>query len=265
MESFGQLLRAFRSQRGRTQQQLAEEANISTRHLSFIETGRAQPSRDMVAVLLETLDVPARDRNAWYVAAGFAPVYSETALDAETLAEARAALSLILRAHEPFAAVCLDRRGDVRMVNRACLELARALGVRSEHIAAYELIAIPRPNLVSLLFTHPGLRTSIVNWNEVANVVVDRGRRELIRARDKPMRALFEALVAASGLEREAQATPRLIVPLELQLGECLLRFFSTITTFGTAFDITLEELRIEALHPADRETEQRIRSGWGG
>src|SRR5215831_18855975 len=121
MESFGHLLRGFRMQRGRTQQQLAEDADISTRHLSFIETGRSQPSRDMVGLLLEALDVPSRDRNAWFMAAGFAPVYTETALDADTLREARAALALILRAHEPFAAVCLDRRGDVRMVNQACL------------------------------------------------------------------------------------------------------------------------------------------------
>lgn len=261
MESFGQLLRAFRTGRGRTQQQVAEDADISTRHLSFIETGRAQPSRDMVALLLETLRVPSRDRNAWFVAAGFAPVYTETALDAETLAEARAALSLILRAHEPFAAVCLDRRGDVRMVNRACLELASALGVPVANIAPYTLIADPRPNLVSLLFTHPGMRACIGNWSEVANVVVDRARRELIRTRDKPTRALFEALVAASGLEREQFATPRLIVPLELKLGQASLRFFSTITTFGTAFDITLEELRIEALHPADAETERHLRA----
>lgn len=217
----------------------------------------------MVTLLLDALDVPSRERNDWLVAADFAPVYTETALDAATLSDARAALALILRAHEPFPAVCFDRRGEVRMVNQACLAVASALGIPISSIAAYALIEEPRPNLLSLLLLHPELRTRIVNWNEVAMLAVDRARRELMRVRDKTLRALLEAAVTQSGLTRVgSEAAPRLIVPCELRVGSGVLRFFSTVTTFGTAFDITLEELRIEALHPADAETERAVRSG---
>src|SRR5262249_43214709 len=161
------------------------------------------------------------------------------ALDAATLSEARAALSLILRAHEPLPAVCFDRRGDVRMVNQACLGIAGALRIPVPSIAAYVLIAEPRPNLLSLLLSHPEMRNRIANWSEVATLAVDRARRELIRARDKTLRALLEAAVTHSGLTRTSpEAAPRLIVPFELRAGDGVLRFFSTVTTFGTAFDI---------------------------
>jgi transcriptional regulator with XRE-family HTH domain len=268
MQSFPQLLRTCRGQRGRTQQQLAEQADVSTRHLSFIENGRAQPSRDMVMLLVDALEVPLRERNDWFVAAGFAPVYTESALDASTLGEARAALALLLRAYEPLPAVCFDRTAEVRMVNQACLAVAGALNIPVPGICAYELIAPPRPNMLSLLLLHPELRACIANWSEVAMVAVDRARRELMRMRDKSLRAMLEVAVTHSGLTRSAAdgAPPRLIVPVELQLGEQSLRFFSTLTTFGTAFDITLEELRIESLHPADAQTEQAVRSGaWLG
>jgi transcriptional regulator with XRE-family HTH domain len=267
MDDFARLLRTWRQNRGRTQQQLADDADVSTRHLSFIENGRAQPSRELVAVLVEALDVPSRDRNAWLVAAGFAPVYRETALDAATLGEARDALSLILQAYEPFPAICFDRNGDVRMANRACLTLAAALSVEAPGAEPYALFAEPRPNLVRLLLEHVGLRSCFANWNEVANAVVDRARRELIRSRDKTTRALLEAAVAQSGMTRiahDASAAARLILPIELNIHGSVLRFFSTITTFGTAYDITLEELRVEALHPANAQTERAVRSGGG-
>lgn len=151
------------------------------------------------------------------------------------------------------------------MVNQACLAFAGALGLPIGAFQAYELIAEPRPNLMSLLLLHDGLRACIANWNEVAMLAVDRARRELMRVRDKTLRALLEAAVTQSGLTRTAaDDAPRLIVPVELLFGDKRLRFFSTITTFGTAFDITLDELRIEALHAADSETERVVRSsGW--
>lgn len=125
------------------------------------------------------------------------------------------------------------------------------------------MIDEPRPVLLALLLLHPGLRASIANWNEVATLAVDRARRELMRMQDKTLRAMLEAAVSRSGLMRSAaEIGPRLIVPVELLVGGRVLRFFSTITTFGTAFDITLEELRIEALHPADAQTEQLVRAG---
>jgi transcriptional regulator with XRE-family HTH domain len=264
MHDFARLLRAWRHKRGRTQLQLADDADISTRHLSFIENGRAQPSREMVSVLLEALDVPLRERNVWLIAAGFAPTYTETALDAATLSEAREALSLILRAHEPFPAICYDRHGAVHMVNQACLGLAAALGIAAPGATPYALFAEPRPNLVGLLLLHPGMRSGIANWSEVATALVDRARRELIRSRDKLTRAALEVAVAQSGMTRpphDVSAPARLIIPLELSLDGSALRFFSTLTSFGSACDITLEELRIEALHPANPETDRAIRS----
>lgn len=266
MSSFAGVLRDWRQKRGRTQRQLADDANISNRHLSFIENGRAKPSRDMVEQLMEALDVPLRDRNACLVAAGFAPSYTETALDAATLGEARDALSLILRAHEPLPALCCNRNAEICMVNEACFDLAAALGIDVPSATPYTLLPAPRPNLVALTLLHPGMRSSVVNWNEVANAVVDRARRELIRSRDKITLAMLEAGVAQSGMVRashEPDRPPRLIVPLELELEGSKLRFFSTLTTFGTAYDITLEELRIEALHPADEGTDRAARSGW--
>jgi transcriptional regulator with XRE-family HTH domain len=264
MDNFARLLRAWRQTCGRTQQQLADDADISTRHLSFLENGRAQPSRALVSVLLEALDVPLRERNAWLIAAGFAPAYTETSLDAATLSEAREALALILRAHEPFPAICYDRQGEVRMANQACLDLCAALGIAAPGATPYTLLAEPRPNLVALMLLHPGLRSRIANWSEVATALVDRARRELIRSRDKLTRAALEAAVARSGMTRpshDASAPARLIVPLELALDGSALSFFTTITTFGTAYDITLEELRIEALHPANAETDGAMRS----
>jgi transcriptional regulator with XRE-family HTH domain len=264
MNNFAHLIRAWRHKRGRTQLQLADDADISTRHLSFIENGRSRPSRETVTVLLDALDVPLRDRNACLIAAGFAPTYTETALDAATLSEACEALSLILRAHEPFPAVCYDRNGDVRMANQACFRLAAALGISAQPALPYALIEKPRPNLVALMLLHPGPRSCITNWGEVAHAMVDRARRELIRSGDKVTRAALEAAVARSGMPRpahDAQAPARLIVPLELAIEGTELRFFTTLTTFGTAYDITLDELRIEALHPADPRTDRAVRS----
>jgi transcriptional regulator with XRE-family HTH domain len=266
MSSFARVLRDWRQKRGRTQRQLADDANISNRHLSFIENGRAQPSRDMVEQLMEALEVPLRERNSCLVAACFAPSYTETELDAATLHEVREALSLILRAHEPLPALCCNRNAEICMVNEACLGLAAALGVEVPSATPYTLLPAPRPNLVALTLLHPGMRASIANWHDVANAVVDRARRELIRSRDKLTLAMLEAGIAESSLVRAAHgldAPPRLIVPIELDLEDTRLRFFSTLTTFGTAYDITLEELRIEALHPADEATEHAARSGW--
>ena len=262
MNRVGELVRSWRKRRGRTQLQLAEAAGLSARHLSFLENGRARPSREMLGVLCDALDVPLRDRNTWLLAAGYAPQYSEHALDSEAMREAHTALALILKAHEPLPAVCFDRLGELRIANAACFALAQALNVSVPTARPYMLVPAPRPNLVSLILSHAGLRAQIKNWSEVAQGVVERARRELIRADDTLTRAVLEAAVAQSGLTQPdgGSVRPRLWLPVEIELAGTRLRFLSTITTFATAFDITLAELRIEVLHPADAASDAFVR-----
>jgi hypothetical protein len=150
------------------------------------------------------------------------------------------------------------------MTNQACLDLAASVGIATPGAAPYALIPEPRPNLVSLMLLHPGLRSGIANWSEVASALVDRARRELTRSRDKLTRAALEAAVAQSGITPPGPAVSapaRLIIPVELSVAGGELRFFSTLSSFGSACDITLQELRIEALHPANPESDRAVRS----
>jgi transcriptional regulator with XRE-family HTH domain len=254
----GALIRGWRTRQRLSQLELAEAAEVSTRHLSCIETGRAQPSREMVLCLARVLQVPPRDRNVLLQAAGFVGLYRETPLDSDEMTEMRRALTLILRQAEPFGAVALDRRWDVVMANAAFLHVVELLGVRAG-VAPLTLTRPPRPNAIDLLLGEDGMRRFVTNWPAVAGAV--RARLE----REAPVNP-----AAAQALERArpllASATPPggpgapLLIPLELALGPVTLRLFSTIATLGTAVDLTLQELRIESFHAADEESERVIR-----
>jgi transcriptional regulator with XRE-family HTH domain len=253
METFARLIRGIRRSRGKSQLALATDAGVSTRHLSYIENGRARPSRDMVVLLADALDVPLRERNQLLVAAGLAPEYSEHALDADEMRQAREALDLILRGHEPLPAVCFDRAGDVVMANEPYLAFARALGAAPEGATAYAILPSPRLNMVRTLLSRPEPRHAIRNFDEVAGAVIARARRELVRRGDRILRAELEHLVQSSGVpEHVVAGSPRLMLAIELVLGEDTVRFVSTLATLGTTFDVTLDELRIEFYHPAD-------------
>ncbi len=181
--TFGPVLRAWRNARGKSQLALSIEAGVSSRHLSFVETGRSNPSREMVLTLAQALDVPLRDRNALLEAAGFAPVFRETPLDAPAMAEVRDALEHILRSHEPNAALVLDRRYDVLMANEATARLFAAFAPSFRGPA----------NVARMVFEPSGLRPAIENWPEIAGHVAHRLRAELTgRVRD----AADEALLA---------------------------------------------------------------------
>ena len=259
---FGALLRDWRRLRGTSQLALATEAGTSTRHLSFLETGRARPSRDMVARLASALDVPLRERNALLVAAGFAPLYRETDLDAPDMGPLRRMLRFLLAAHEPFPAVLIDRCGDALEPNAACQRLlARLLPPPPGGTSP------PRPNLNRLTFSPDGLRPFLVNWEEVAVALLSRLQREaLTAAADDPLRRLVEELLALPDVPEtwrlpDLRQAPVLVLPLHFKKDGLELRLFSTLTTVGTPLDVTVQELRIESFLPADPAAEQTLRA----
>jgi transcriptional regulator with XRE-family HTH domain len=264
---FGRLLREWRQARRRSQLDLALDAEVSARHLSFLETGRAQPSREMVLLLGSALEVPLRERNALLQAAGFAPVYRETALAEPAMAEMAHALRLILRQHEPFAAMALDRHWNLVMANQAHLRMLQMLlgeaAVRG--VAPYEVLGPPRVNVLRITFDPAGLRPHVANWDEVARDILARVRREVAFDGDAETEALLSDLVRASGLPATGSALPQsreaMVIPVELRAGTATLRFFTTITTLGAPQDVTLAELRIEAFHAADAVTEATMRA----
>jgi transcriptional regulator with XRE-family HTH domain len=245
-----------------SQLELAVVAEVSPRHVSFVETGRAVPSREMVLTLARALEVPLRERNAMLTAAGYAPVYRETSLDEPQMAEMRRALVLLLRQHEPFLAVALDRRWDILMCNNAYAAFLGMLGDETLGLAPYRVLGPPRLNLLKLLIGP--FRPLVENWDEVTRTVLDRAQREAVADRDPVRRRILEECLRAVPPEwsrPQLEAPAPLVVTVNLRLGELRARLFSTTATVGTAQDITLQELRIESFHPADEETEQLLRA----
>jgi len=260
----GPLLRHWRAARRMSQLDLALEANVSARHVSFVETGRSQPSREMVIALAQVLDVPPRERNTLLLSAGYAPLYRETDLAAPAMAPIRQALALILRQQDPFPTVALDRTWQIVMANAAWARVAALGGVGT--LAPYTVLPAPRPNILRMLFDPAGLRPLVANWESVARIMLHRARHE---ATDNPASAaLVTELCAMPGVpaswrepDRDAPQHGGLLVPVTLRLGDQTARLFSTITTLGTAQDITLQELHIESFFPADDPTEALLRT----
>jgi transcriptional regulator with XRE-family HTH domain len=265
---FGRLLRDWRAARRLSQLDLALEAEVSARHLSFLETGRAQPSREMVLLLCSVLDVPLRERNAMLNAAGFAPAYRETELTEPAMAEMAAAVRILLERNEPFAAMALDRHWNLVMANQAYLRwLGILLGPAAPSgLAPYRVLPPPRINTARALFDPAWLRPHVVNWDETARTLLARIRREAALEGDAESKALLADLVRASGFPPSPADMPpnglqATVIPVEIRAGDAVLRFFTTITTVGAPQDITLAELRIEAFHPADGTTDAIVRA----
>lgn len=254
--TIGGLLAGWRRARRMSQLELALEAGMSARHLSFIETGRARPSRDMVLILARALRLPAHERNSLLLSAGFAPLYRETRLDDPEMAQALAVLALILGRQEPYPAVALDRNWDIVMCNPTYARLvARIVPDGHAELPPLVLTETPRLNALRLLFGPGGFRTQLDNWEAVARAVLARVRREIGTDRDPKRRALLAEIskypdVPADSLD--ADAGPDLIVPIELRDGGRLRRLVSMIAILGTAQDITLQDLRIELFYPAE-------------
>jgi transcriptional regulator with XRE-family HTH domain len=251
--SLGPLLRDWRRRRRLSQLDLALEAGVSARHLSFLETGRSKPSREMVLHLSEQLEVPLRDRNQLLLAAGFAPAYAERAIDAPEMAPVRDALDRILKGHEPYPAVVVDRWWDLAAVNAGVALLTSAV---APHLLE------PPANALRITLHPEGMAPRIRNLPEWRAHLLDRLKRQVAVTNDERLAALYGELSAYPGGEATLPAhEPSIAVPLKLQAGETELSLFSTISTFGTAVDITLAELAIEAFFPADETTADYLRT----
>lgn len=251
MTAFPALLRRWRTSRRYTQERLAADAEVSTRHLSFLEAGKARPSRQMVLLLASALDLELRDRNTLLVAAGFAPVYAASGLDAEVMAPVRRALDLMLARQEPYGALVVDHLWNVLALNRgAQLLLARFVPEPSADLRH-------GANLLHALF-HPGaLRPFVVNWTEVAGLLVERLHRELaLHPEDTDRRALLASLLAYPDVPARfaepaaGRADP--FATLHLRRGADEVRLFSMLTTIGTPLDVTAQHLVVESYFPAD-------------
>ncbi len=253
----GDYLREWRQRRRMSQMDLALEAEISTRHLSFLETGRSQPSREMVLLLAEKLDMPLRERNIMLVSAGFAPVYSQRSLDDPALASMRQAVDLVLRGHDPYPALAVDRHWSLVSANDALVSL----------IGDVDPALMKPPVNVLRLSIHPaGLARRIVNFTEWRNHLVHRLHGQVDATGDAVLANLIEELRAyptpdaAARAPRSSRDYAGIVVPLQLATEEGVLTLFSTTTIFGTPVDVTLSELAIEAFFPADPETGSALR-----
>ncbi|WP_091809188.1 helix-turn-helix transcriptional regulator [Burkholderia sp. WP9] len=253
----GDLLREWRQRRRMSQLLLAAEADISTRHLSFVESGRAVPSREMVMHLAERLDVPLRARNALLVAAGYAPLFRERPLSDPQLAAAREAVELVLKGHEPYPALAIDRHWTIVAANGALAPLLNG--------ASPELLK-PPVNALRLSLHPEGIAASIVNWHAWREHILARLQRQIDVSGDDTLSALRDELAAypappgADATEHDNTAVNQIAVPLRLRTPIGVLSFFSTTTVFGTPVDVTLSELAIEAFFPADPQTATALR-----
>ncbi len=251
----GHALRTWREHRRMSQSDLAHETGVSPRHVSFIETGRSQPSRGMVIRLAETLDVPLRDRNAILRTAGFSPAYAETGLAESEMQPFRQAIDRMLQQQEPFPALVIDRHWSVVDGNRA----ARMMFPEIDTASAGAPV-----NVVSSLFENPVYREMIENWDEVARFSVLRLRRENTALGGDPvLEGLIGRAVAALGDETLATAPVAPDSPVicpRLRMGDRVISTISTMAAFSTAQDVTLNELRVELMFPGDADSEAFFR-----
>lgn len=252
----GDLLREWRQRRRLSQLDFAVEAEISSKHLSFLETGRSRPSREMLLKLAELLDVPLRERNTLLIAAGFAPMFSERNLDDPSLQAARDAMEMVLKGHEPYPAIAVDRHWTLLAANRAIAPMLTDIKP--------ELLAPPMNVLRASL--HPdGLAPRIVNLGQWRAHIFARLRRQIEISADPVLIALLDELIAYPAPERSGRGnggehTNAFVVPLRLATPMGVLSFISTTTVFGTPIDVTLSELALEAFFPADAATAALLR-----
>ncbi len=261
-QEFPSHCRQWRQYRKLSQLELAMEANVSQRHISWLETGRSKPSREMVIRLSEALDIPLRERNNLLRAAGFAAVYSERSLQEPDMAPVLDALNRVLEHHNPLPAVVIDRFWNVVMMNTAG-ELLFSMAEPGETYIS-DMGEQYRHNLAALTLHPDGFRQFITNWDQAAPTLVRRLKREAVENRDQEYAKLLTKLSELAGpLETTELPDEQLlpVLPLELQRDDLRLSLFSVISTFGTAQDITADELRVEAFYPGDSDTDDFFRS----
>jgi transcriptional regulator with XRE-family HTH domain len=243
----GPLLRDWRKRRRMSQLDLALEAGVSARHLSFVETGRSRPSADMVLQLADQLEVPLRNRNQLLMAAGHAPTFEQHELEDPEMEPVRQALQLILDGHDPYPAVVIDRSWEMLAGNRAVALLTAGV--------APELLE-PPVNVLRVSLHPDGVAPRIANLAEWRGHLLDRLERQIALTADPALTTLLEELRAYPAPERPpARLDPEIAVPLRLRTDAGELAFISTVATFGTAVEVTASELSIESFFPADAAT----------
>jgi transcriptional regulator with XRE-family HTH domain len=260
---FGRTLKTWRQQRRLSQLDLASDAEISTRHLSFLETGRSRPSRDMILHLAECLDVPLRERNSLLVSAGFAPIFAQHDFEGEGASAIRKAVDQILSAHAPFPALAMDRHWNMVAANE--IVPLMLVGIDPDLLR-------PPVNLLRLSLHPKGLAGRVVNFGQWRDHLLDRLRRQIEVTADRKLIGLYDEAkryrppgeenlmpneVGFEALEKDA--IDSLIVPLIVKTDAGIMRFISTTTVFGTPVEVTLSELAIETLLPADAETSRAL------
>ena len=249
----GELLRYWRRVRHLSQLALAAEASTTQRHLSFIESGRSQPSREMLLRLARILDVPIRERNQLLLAAGYAPLYREAGLADDQAAQVRAALERMLAAHEPYPAVVMDRHWNVLTANSAA-------GAFFGWLLGDREVEEP-PNVIRFMFDPEGLRPHVANWDAAAEALVQRVHRESVGGvPDHETLAVLERALAYPGVppqwrSPDFRSPPLPVVSVDFEKDGLALSYFSTVTTLGTPQDALLQEIRVESFFPADEAT----------
>lgn len=256
---FPLLLKTWRHKRRLSQLDLALSSGVSQRHVSFLESGRARPSRGMILQLSETLEVPLRERNDWLTAAGFAPVFKARPLDHPQMNQVMNAVRMMLTNHEPFPALAVDRAWNIRMANAPFELLNAMLGADT-----WNRIGGAQRNLMRLLFHPNGIKPFIANWNAIAPLLWQRAQRESDAFAGQEMRDVLAELAPLQNdsilwTADDAALVP--VLPLEIEKDGVRISLFTVIATFGTAQDVTADELRIESFFPADDATEQLFRA----
>ncbi|MDO8378810.1 helix-turn-helix domain-containing protein [Phenylobacterium sp.] len=260
---FPRLLREWRQKRRLSQLDLALTSGVSQRHVSFLESGRANPSRNMILQLSETLEVPLRDRNAWLTAAGFAPIFRARALDDPQMAQVMSAVRIMLKAHEPFPAIALDRAWNVRLSNKPFDLLGAMLG---DDI--WGRVGGDQRNLMRLFFHPQGIRPFVTNWEAVGPLMWRRAQREAEALGGLEMQAVLDDLAPlqdSNALWSAADTALLPVMPFNMEVKGVRMSMFAVVATFGTAQDVTADELRLETLFPADAETEALFRGAAAG
>ncbi len=264
--TFGDLLRDCRRARKYSQLDLAVQAEVSQRHLSFLESGRASPSREMVLQLANALDLPLRERNRMLLSAGFAGVYPQRKLEAADMEPARRALELLIRHHEPYPAVVVDRAWNLQMQNAAVPKVFGLLGNLDE---VWRRVCGDGPrNVLKLTLHAEGLRSLIQNLDEVVPPLLARTAHEALAHPE--VQAVLDEVLRYPDLPRkwrsiDLNASRLPVLPTHFRLGPANLKLFSMLTSFGTPLDVTTDELRVESFFPADEASAQLLCQLAGG
>lgn len=254
---FSAVLKKWRNYRKLSQLALSLEANISQRHISFLESGRSRPGKDTILQLAGALDMPLRDRNQLLISAGFSPIYNERTLNDAAMTSINNALNMMLAHHEPFPALVVDRNWNLHMANQATNKLLGLIGPPDS-----TLFAENKLNIYRLTFSDKGFRPFISNWQEIANPLLLRLQREVNADPDNSfLNALFDEMQTLAGSchysSADIAATIAPVLSVHIRVANMELKLFSMVSAFGTALDVTASELKVETFFPADELTRQ--------